>query len=46
MSISPDGDGTIAVELGGNWPARTNATSFVSASSQSLVYSDNVATSS
>jgi phosphomannomutase len=46
MSISPDGDRTIAVELDGNWLARTNATSFVSASSRSLVNSDNVATSS
>jgi hypothetical protein len=46
MSISPDGDHTVAVELGGNWLIRTNATSFLSASSRSLVNSGNVTTSS
>jgi hypothetical protein len=46
MSISPDGDRTVAVELGGNWLERTNATSFLSASSRSLFNSGNVATSS
>jgi hypothetical protein len=46
MSISPHSDRTIAVELGGNLLARTNATSFLSVSSRSLVNSGNVATSS
>ena len=46
MSISPDSDRTVAVELGGNWLVRTNATSFLYASSRSLVNSGNVATSS
>ena len=46
MSISPDSDCTISVEVSGNWLACTNATSFVSASSWSLVNSANVATSS
>ena len=46
MSISPDGDRTIAVELGGNWLARTRAANFLSVSSRSLVNSGNVATSS